>query len=76
MITLAPCPETTQRPTITWRLANYHQGRELIITVLRGAYHWRLDGRPAQSSPQPDYPRCLAAARRALGIPAIGHTST
>jgi len=76
MTTTAPCPEARRRPTITWRLAAYHDGLDLIITVLDGAYHWRLDGRPAQSSPHHDYPRCLAAARLALGLPPIGHTST
>ena len=74
MITLAdPCPETRRAPLITWRLHDYHCGRDLIIILLGDAYHWMLDQPDAQpSSGQPDYIRCLTAARLAFGLPIIG----
>lgn len=69
------CPEARTAPTITWRLRAYHLGRDLIITVIAGAYAWRLDEPNARNSaPAATYPACLAAARAALGLPAIGES--
>jgi hypothetical protein len=72
-----PCTETRTRPTVTWRLADYHLGRDLIITLLNGQHCWMLDEPNAQpSKAYPDYPRCLAAARHALRLPIIGSGAT
>ena len=53
-MTTPPC-STPSRPVVTWHLADYHLGRDLIITLLDGRHCWKL-----------------AAARFALGLPAIG----
>jgi hypothetical protein len=68
------CPCSAERaPTITWRLHDYHLGRDLIITLLDGRHCWMLDEPNARpSASYVGYARCLAAARRALGLPTIG----
>lgn len=72
----APCNEDRRAPLITWRLRDYHLGRDLIIiTPAPERYHWMLDLPDAGlSPPQPDYVRCLTAARIALGLPLIGES--
>lgn len=78
MNTPAPCDQAPRTPpTITWRLRDYHLGRDLIITVLAGRHTWMLDEPNARPSASFDsYPACLANARHALGLPAIGSGAT
>lgn len=73
-----PCPCSAEpAPTVRWRLADYHLGRDLIITLLAGRHCWMLDEPNARpSAAYRDYASCLAAARRTLGLPIIGLRST
>lgn len=69
----APCTEARTAPTIIYRFANYHAGRALILTVIKGRWHWRIDEPNARNSKgYPSHPAAKAAARAALGLPAIG----
>lgn len=67
------CTEATTPPTVTFRFTGYHAGRTLILTVINGAWHWRIDEPNARnSSGYPSHPAAKAVARAALGLSAIG----
>ncbi len=67
-----PCTEARTAPTLSFRLTNYHAGRDLIITAIAGTWHWRIDEPNAsQSRGYPSHAEAKAAAHHALGIPAI-----
>lgn len=72
-----PCEESRQAPTVTFRLPADDTGRAYLITLLRGEFRWKLDepnARPSRA--YPTYLEARAAARLALGLPAIGGRST
>jgi hypothetical protein len=76
-MSLRPDTEAHTAPTLTFRYEQYHQGLALILTVTGGEWRWRLDHPAAHNSPAyRSHPACKAAARHALGLPAIGQAGT
>lgn len=74
---MSPCPDTAERPpTVSWRVTAEH-GRAFVFTIIDSAWHWRIaDEGAVNSRAYPSYPAALAAARTALGLPAIGQHSS
>ncbi len=68
-----PCPCSAEAPpTVSWRVTDFYQGRDLIVVIVAGRWRWRLDEPNAKASAgHPDYPAALAPACRHFGLPAI-----
>lgn len=57
---------------VSWRV-RITPSLAAVFTLLGGRWHWRADAANAQQSAgHASYPAAMAAARRALGLPAIG----